>query len=216
MSREAVLDRIRAATGAAIATGTGGSAGASSGFPALPPSLHLDDPEARFVERAIQVGVQIERVASATGVVERAVEWCTGRGVTCAAVWSTPEIAPVVERLRGLGIAILAPGASPEEMARAEIGITGAEWGIADTGTLVLPSGPGQPRLVSLLPPVHLAVLHADRILPDLPALFGRAGALPSALTFITGPSRSADIGLVPVLGAHGPIEVRVLLVQRT
>jgi len=202
MSREAVLGRIRAATGA------------STGLPALPPPLHLDDPVALFADRAGQVGVQIDVVASATGAADRAAEWCTGRGVTRAAVWSTPDVAPVVERLRGLGIEILAPGAPPDALAGADVGITGAEWGIAETGTLVLPSGPDQPRLVSLLPPVHLAVLRADRILSDLHALFGRVDTLPSALTCITGPSRSADIGLVPVLGAHGPVEVKVLLIQ--
>lgn len=203
MSREAVLGRVRAA------------AGASTGLPALPPPRRLDDPVALFAERARQVGVQIDVVASATGAAERAVEWCLGRGVTRAAVWSTPDVSPLVERLRTVGVEILAPGAPPDALVRAGVGITGAEWGIADTGTLVLPSGPDRPRLVSLLPPVHLAVLRADRILPDLHALFGSVGALPSALTFITGPSRSADIGLVPVLGAHGPIEVTVLLIQK-
>jgi L-lactate dehydrogenase complex protein LldG len=56
-------------------------------------------------------------------------------------------------------------------------------------------------------------VIRGDRILADLPALFERCGSLPSALTFITGPSRSADIGFVPVLGAHGPMEVTVFIV---
>jgi L-lactate dehydrogenase complex protein LldG len=87
-------------------------------------------------------------------------------------------------------------------------------WGVAETATLVLPSGSQQPRLASLLPPVHVAVLAADRILPDLHALFDDAGALPSALTLVTGPSRSADIGLTAVLGAHGPMEVYVVLTR--
>jgi L-lactate dehydrogenase complex protein LldG len=209
MSREAILQRIRAAVGeTAPVDGPGGP-------PVLPDRQPCGDPVALFAARAGQVGVRIDVVASATSAAERAVEWCAGRGVTRVAVWSTPDVAPLVERLRGLGIDILGPGAPPDDLARADIGITGAAWGIAETGTLVLPSGPGQPRLVSLLPPVHLAVLHAERILPDLHALFGHVGTLPSALTFITGPSRSADIGLVPVLGAHGPIEVTVLLIQK-
>jgi L-lactate dehydrogenase complex protein LldG len=121
-----------------------------------------------------------------------------------------------VRHLQTLGIAILTPGTPPDDVAHADIGITGADWGIAETATLVLPSGPDAPRLASLLPPRHLAVLRADRILPDLHALFQRVDALPSALTFITGPSRSADIGLVPVLGAHGPLEVTVLIIHQS
>lgn len=209
MSREAILQRIRAAVGEAAPVHAPG------GPPARSDRQRYDDLVARFADRAGRVGVQIDVVASATSAAERAVEWCAGRGVTRAAVWSTPDVAPLVKRLRELGIDILAPGAPPDDLARADLGITGAEWGIAETGTLVLPSGPERPRMVSLLPPVHLAILDADRILPDLHALFERMGALPSALTFITGPSRSADIGLVPVLGAHGPIEVTVLLIQK-
>jgi len=98
-------------------------------------------------------------------------------------------------------------------VAGADAGITSAEWGIAETGTLVLACGPDQPRLASLLPPAHIAILRADRILPDLPAFFARCGALPSALTLVTGPSRSADIGFVPVLGAHGPMAVAVFVI---
>jgi L-lactate dehydrogenase complex protein LldG len=144
--------------------------------------------------------------------------WCAARGVRRAVVWHEPELAPAGERLRALGIEIVSPLLVPrpqwvDAVAAADAGITGAQWGIAETGTLVLGSGPGQPRLASLLPPAHLAVLRADRILPDLPALLARTAILPSALTLITGPSRSADIGLVPVFGAHGPMALAILIV---
>jgi L-lactate utilization protein LutC len=215
MSREAVLGRIRAATGAAMTSGVQASMPTTRGHPALAPPGHLDDPVALFIERASQVGAQIESHASLAGVLDRAVEWCSARGVTRAAVWSTPEVAAVADRLRACGIAILAPGAHPDDIARADVGITGAEWAIAETGSLVLPSGAEQPRLPSLLPPVHLVVLRAGRILPDLRALFARLTVLPSALACVTGPSRSADIGSVPVLGAHGPVELHVWLIER-
>jgi len=131
------------------------------------------------------------------------------------AVWDTPDLAPVLDHLRAAGIEILAPGSPVAALAQADAGVTGAEWGIAETATLALASNPQQPRLASLLPPVHLVILRADRIVPDLHAFFVRCGALPSSLTLITGPSRSADIGSVLVLGAHGPTEVVILLIGR-
>lgn len=167
----------------------------------------------RFVARAAQLGVRVEVAATAGDAADRIAALLAERRARTVAVWTTPELAPVLDRLRTAGVDLVLPGALPERVAEADAGVTGAEWGIADTGTLVLASGPDRPRLASLLPPVHIALLDTERVLPDLPALFGRTGALPSTLTLIAGPSRSADIGLVPVLGAHGPMEVVVVLV---
>jgi L-lactate dehydrogenase complex protein LldG len=98
----------------------------------------------------------------------------------------------------------------------ADCGITSADYGIAETGTLALLAGPGQGRAVSLLPPMHIAVLRASDIVYDLSALFERVESerkeLPSALTFITGPSRTADIELVLTVGVHGPKYLHVIL----
>ncbi len=202
MSRDQMLERIRAAI-------AGAPAGA---LPEVPAPQVFADPVGLFVERARQVGMTAEPVASIGEASERAAAWCAERHVHRAAVWNTPDLQPVIERVRAAGTEILLPGAPPEVLASAEIGITGAEWGIAEMATLVLPTDRDRPRLTSLLPAAHLAVVRADRILPDLPALFARCGPLPSALTLITGPSRSADIGFVPVLGAHGPMAVAVFI----
>jgi L-lactate dehydrogenase complex protein LldG len=88
---------------------------------------------------------------------------------------------------------------------------------LADTGTLVLCSSPGDHRLDSLLPPLHIALLRARDILPDLPALFDRLAAersfeAHSAITFVRGPSRTADIELTLTVGVHGPEKVRVIV----
>lgn len=182
-------------------------------LPDLPAPQTFANPVELFIDRARQVGVRVETAASIQEAAALAARWCAQREARRAAVWSTPDLAPVVERLRSEGLEILPPGTPPDIMAQADVGVTGAEWGIAETGTLVLPCDPERPRLVSLLPPAHLAVLSAGRILPDLPALFTRLGPLPSATAFITGPGRSADIGLVPTVGAHGPFEVAILLV---
>jgi L-lactate dehydrogenase complex protein LldG len=94
-----------------------------------------------------------------------------------------------------------------------EVGVSRAEYGLADTGSVVLAAGPDEPRARSLLPPVHVAILDAERILPGLPELFAALdGELPSALAIVTGPSRSADIEQKLVIGVHGPGEVHIIV----
>ena len=100
--------------------------------------------------------------------------------------------------------------------------VTSTVAGVADTGTLVLWPGPGEPRTLSLVPPVHVAVLRASRLYGSLPAamaaLLGRApqGGLPSNLLLVSGPSKTADIQQVLAYGAHGPKELVVVLVDDT
>ena len=98
----------------------------------------------------------------------------------------------------------------------ADAGISSADYGVAETGTLALLARPGQGRAVSLLPPLHIAVLRTSRIVLELGALFetvtAETGELPSALSFITGPSRTADIELVLTVGVHGPRELHLIL----
>jgi L-lactate dehydrogenase complex protein LldG len=110
----------------------------------------------------------------------------------------------------------------PSEIRAAELdadaGITSVDYAISETGTLALLARPGQGRAVSLLPPIHIAVLHAEDIVSDLSELFERVavaetGVMPSAITFITGPSRTADIELVLTVGVHGPKELHLVLV---
>jgi L-lactate dehydrogenase complex protein LldG len=92
-------------------------------------------------------------------------------------------------------------------------GVSVALFGLADTGSIVLAASPEEPRVRSLLPAVHVAILAEDRILPGLDALFETIGDdLPSALAIVTGPSRSADIEQKLVVGVHGPGEVHVVL----
>jgi L-lactate dehydrogenase complex protein LldG len=104
---------------------------------------------------------------------------------------------------------------------QAELGITAAEALLVESGTLVVRSCPGQPRAVSLLPPVHLAVVVPGQRLAsvhDLPPLLRHwmdtGGGLPSAVHLISGPSRTGDIEMTLVMGAHGPKFVHVLALE--
>lgn len=102
---------------------------------------------------------------------------------------------------------------------KGEIGLTGADYAIAETGSLVLLSGAGKGRLVSALPMVHVAILRPGHLVGTLEEVgvlleathLHPAADFPSAITFITGPSRTADIGLSLTRGAHGPKEVHVI-----
>jgi L-lactate dehydrogenase complex protein LldG len=107
-------------------------------------------------------------------------------------------------------------GMSPREtQAAAEVGLTGCDGAIAETGTLALLSGKGRSRAVSLLPPVHVAVIRRADIVFGMAEYFrGRANGIAesAALTFVTGPSRTADIELTLTLGVHGPGKVIVVI----
>src|SRR5205085_12582893 len=101
----------------------------------------------------------------------------------------------------------------------AAVGITTADYALADTGTLVLVSGDEQHRLISLLPPTHVCLLDPARVLPSLPDLLARVRgrfsppeAAPKNMTCIPGPSRTADIEQAITMGVHGPKSLHVIL----
>jgi L-lactate dehydrogenase complex protein LldG len=110
-----------------------------------------------------------------------------------------------------------------EEAARAELGVTGADFVLAETGTLILLSGSGRPRSTSLLPEAHVAVFGRDRLLETLEQVGVMLEALHvepdramsgAMINFITGPSRTADIELTLTRGVHGPKEVHAIFVE--
>jgi len=98
------------------------------------------------------------------------------------------------------------------------LGVTGVFAAIAETGTLMLVSGPDSPATVSLLPETHVAIVPAARIVPHMEDGWDRAraelGALPRAVNFVSGPSRTADIDQQLVLGAHGPYRVHIVILR--
>jgi L-lactate dehydrogenase complex protein LldG len=99
------------------------------------------------------------------------------------------------------------------------VGITGCFCAIAETGTLMLCSGPESPATISLLPETHVAVVPVGRIVAGMEEAWKLAraelGELPRAVNFVSGPSRTGDIEQTIVLGAHGPYRVHIVLVDR-
>jgi L-lactate dehydrogenase complex protein LldG len=88
---------------------------------------------------------------------------------------------------------------------------------VADTGSLVLQPGPSEPRTLSLVPPLHIAVVRASRLYPSLAAAWAALqpqADMPTNLLLISGPSKTADIQQVLAFGAHGPKELVIVLVN--
>jgi L-lactate dehydrogenase complex protein LldG len=124
------------------------------------------------------------------------------------------------------------PGAIDEESRRpalrrriadAEIGLTGADLAVAETGSLVLIAGAGRPRSTSLLPPCHIAVFGPSALVESLVQVgvvleAWHSDAIPTwrggAINVITGPSRTADIELTLTRGVHGPKELHAIFVD--
>jgi len=132
------------------------------------------------------------------------------------AVSDAPELVRLMHmtdlEIEELGIA---PGAS--DIFRFDAGISTTQAAIAETGTLVLDSVRERHRLVSLVPPVHIAILNASTIymtLSETLSMLQSAEELSPAVTFITGPSRTADIELTLTIGVHGPQELYVIVNQ--
>lgn len=128
--------------------------------------------------------------------------------------WDTLPLPGLTKALADAGIQI---AAADDPAVR--IGITGADAALAGTGSLVLASGPGKSRLVSLLPFIHVAVITADQILPNMESWAAQQRQLgldhfqqTSNVLVISGPSRTADIAMQLVLGAHGPAEVNIVI----
>ena len=168
-----------------------------------------DDLLARFLREVTAIGVEPFVELTAEGVRAR-----VARLVGDASVlrWD----ADCLPYGAGDVLARAADGASPRDVqAAAVFGVTGCDAAIAETGSLALITGRGKPRAASLLPPTHIAIVRPDQLRQTMGEFFReRAAELAAAAncTFVTGPSRTADIELTLTLGVHGPGRVVVII----
>ncbi len=180
-----------------------------------------------FVTRAEAVSAEVHRFATRAEALEFVLNFITtlagDRLQPSFAVWaacpflSGLDAQELIERAPGLTFHVTRGSAST-----ATVGISQMDFGIADTGTLLQNATEVSQRLVSTLVPVHIAILATGAILPDLPAALSRfapemaeglAGP-PAYLSFITGPSRTADIERVLTIGVHGPERLLIVCVD--
>ena len=209
-AREAILGRIRQhlkrSPGAQAAT---------------VPDVRLRVPEVASGDRIEAFTKALEAL---TGKVYRA--GSSGEAVSYAAdlIGERQAVASNSPLLHKLGITALPrvrsglvdSEALKQTCAEAAVGVTGVDYALADTGSLVFFASPEEPRLISLLPPVHLAVVESARILTGLDELLERTplpADITSSMVLITGPSRTADIEQILVRGVHGPGELHVVIV---
>jgi L-lactate dehydrogenase complex protein LldG len=134
------------------------------------------------------------------------------------ATHASPLAEPVA---RALGLPVLSAegGYDRDDLEGCDAGITGCDALVAQTGSVALSARSGGGRALSVLPPHHVVVASADQLVADLPDAFALleakyGAAYPSFLGFITGPSRTGDIERILVLGAHGPKQLTVLLID--
>jgi len=181
------------------------------------------DPLACFVEQLTAAGGKAYPVRDHDAMVQKVLELVKAASAQRILLGR----APLLERLRAhlldLNVEVTAtddllPQEDPEAFFAADVGISGVDYLIAETGTLVIAARAEEPRSLSLLPPVHIAVAERGQLLADLFDLFGagleNGQPLPSCLSLITGPSKTGDIELRLVTGVHGPGEVHVVVLN--
>lgn len=170
-----------------------------------------DDPVTQFCAHASASASTVERIASSAAVPGAVAGFLVREGFPRqGCVW--PALAGLDWAGAGLELAVRGAGGDDK------LGITGVFCAIAETGTLMLVSGPDTPATASLLPETHVALVPASRIVRCMEDAWDLAraelGELPRAVNFISGPSRTADIEQTMVLGAHGPYRVHILVLD--
>lgn len=216
-ARANILARIRTGQGRAVTVRTAGRDAEEREAVAQYIAAHPQGPrpqvdadiKARFRDRALNLSTTMDEVPSVADIPAAVARYLHGLNLVPVAVcW--PEFAALDWAAQGMKVE--ARAARGDDL----VGITGAFCAIAETGTLMMCSGPDTPPAASLLPETHIAVLSHSRIVTGMEdgwALLRRErGAMPRAVNFISGPSRTADIEQTVTLGAHGPYRVHLLL----
>ncbi len=210
MSRESVLHKVR--------TALGRSAGQPVEEP-LPPRLVV--PAVPMEHRIRSFRERIEALAGKTYEAMSAIDACEYVSGVLAGRTAVASNSPILRDCRISSLAGVQSGITDAAELRAvcstaACGISGADFGLADTGTLVMLSSREEARLISLLPPVYIAVVARERLLTGLDELLTilpHPAEQTSSMVLITGPSRTADIEQILVRGVHGPGEIHVVVV---
>lgn len=212
-ARSRILGRLRSAQGRGPVPSAGERRAADDWIArrAVGPQPTVgDDLVVHFETQAARMSSTTERVAWLADVPAAVARYLDAHGLPRRAVcWNTLGDLD----WRGAGLDVEARRPQGDDL----VGVSGAFVGIAETGTLMMLSGPDTPASMHLLPETHVAVLGADRIVGHYEAAFALArqerGELPRATNLVSGPSRTGDIEQTIVLGAHGPYRVHVVIV---
>ena len=174
----------------------------------------------QFKSRAEAVSAEVHRFPDKSSALEFILKYLESAGVADApesyAVWAD---CPFLLGINRKDIAECIPGLSfevtRERAADAKVGISQLDWAMASTGSLIQDAAPVERRLASTLPSIHIAIVETKRLLPDMPAVFRKIRPdQTNYISFITGPSRTADIERVLTIGVHGPEKLVVVFVD--
>lgn len=211
MSRDDILHKVRTALGRSV----------NQAPPPAPPA-RIRVPR---IGREAKIGSFLARLEALAGKTHRAHSAADALEYVRRVVDGRPAVASNAKLLVDCGVTTLPSvrcGLTDRQELRAlcstaAVGITSADYGLADTGTLVTIASKDEARLISLLPPVHIAIVDADLMLSGLDELLETV-PLPaeqsSSMVLITGPSRTADIEQTLVRGVHGPGEIHVVVIS--
>ncbi len=171
----------------------------------------VDDVPALFVQRAKAMLCTVDEVSTMDAVPAACAKYLDENKLDGQpAIW--PSLNELSWGALGRGSRFGAP--SGDDL----IGVSAVAYAVAETGTLVFASKADEPASTHLLPETHIAVVRVDQIMHTMEEAFARlradGRAMPRALNFVSGPSRTADIEQTIVLGAHGPYRVHVIVVK--
>ncbi len=179
-----------------------------------------DDLVKMFHARAAGSGMFVHR-PKAAAITQHIIEFLKTQNVQSVVLGSLPLVTDLESALTQAGIAVVPWQTRPGLDAQFDVdcGITGVRVALAETGSLVVASDAQNSRGLSLIPPLHIAIVRPSDILPDMIDYWASlrgipASDLPSSMVFITGPSKTADIEGELVTGVHGPEAVHILLVD--
>ena len=183
----------------------------------------------QFAEQVRRIGGEVYfcRKASLAYLIAEVLREAGVRTLMSAQDTRNQVVQELLKEIRKEGFTVLEPALLRNNPGRqqglqwldqAEAGLTGASAGLADTGTLVLPVKAGESQLASLIAPIHIAVLHSNRIFPSMRTWFASEGekelSESQAVTFVSGPSRTADIEMTLTVGMHGPKKLAAFLLD--
>jgi L-lactate dehydrogenase complex protein LldG len=218
--------RMRAALRTAVSTALLPGAGLNHPGRFEPPATPAYDLVERFRTELTKLGGTVHDARSVRDVADIVLGHLANVAAPKVLVWDEEHmpVKGLTDILHAHGVQVLTQSADRArdnahraELALATVGITGADAGLAQTGSIAIASGPGRGRLASLLPPIHVALLRRGLMFESLPVFIDRHPDVVTAganFVCITGPSRTADIEHILARGVHGPKEIHVVLVD--
>lgn len=211
-ARTAILGRLHDAVAARRSAGLGAARPESYIRPRRAQGTRSELVE-RFREMALFAGASVDTIADDAAAPAAVARYLSREGLGDRLILSPSER---LLRMPWKGTPRLSVRRSPFGPGD-RVAVTEAVAGVAETGTLLVRSGADAPNALHLLPEAHLAVLGGAAIVgsyEDALDLLGQDDGWPRAATFVTGPSRTADIEKTPQIGVHGPRQLHIILIH--